>query len=270
MRGSCPRAAPLAGRGLPGVDDAVPAATLIAWNYLCPAELERILEAHFEPDVAAWAEHEAMRRSLFAALAADPGHVGANVELLLDLAERGEPRQLLQRARRFAYVSGGHPYARLLSGVALERIGRSEDALSELEAGLQGLTQEEAARIRDVRPLLAPGTAELFWSLEREDRGARGGALLGAARPARVHSGERALRHAPGACRLCPPAPGRGYDGRRRSVGSLRQAACRARGRGGHRVAHGTVGNTGKVRRSRYAVPRARRRASSLPRAGLI
>lgn len=170
MRGSCPRAAPLAGRGLPGVEDAVPAAMLIAWNYLCPAELERILEAHFEPDAAAWAEHEAMRRSLFAALAADPGHVGANVELLLDLAERGEPRQLLQRARRFAYVSGGHPYARLLSGVALERIGRSEDALSELEAGLQGLTQEEAARIRDVRPLLAPGTAELFWSLEGEDR----------------------------------------------------------------------------------------------------
>ena len=170
MRGSCPRAAPLAGRGLPGLDDAVPAATLIAWNYLCPAEFERILEAHFEPDATAWAEHEAMRRSLFAALAADPGHVGANVELLLDLAERGEPRQLLQRARRFAYVSGGHPYARLLSGVALERIGRSEDALSELEAGLQGLTQEEAARIRDVRPLLAPGAAELFWSLEREDR----------------------------------------------------------------------------------------------------
>ena len=169
-RGSCPRAAPLAARRSPTGGGAVSAATLVAWNYLCPAELERILETYFEPDPAAWAEHEAMRGSLLAALAADPGHVGANVELLLDLAERGEPRQLLQTARRFAYVSGGHPYARLLSGVALERIGRSEDALAELEAGLQGLTREEAARIRDVRPLLAQGTAELFWSLEGEDR----------------------------------------------------------------------------------------------------
>jgi protein TonB len=152
---SCPRARPAVG-------DPVPSETLIAWNYLCPGELSQVLADGFEPDPAAESEREAMRSSLYAAVAADPAHVGANVELLLDLADSGDPRRLLNSARRFAYASRGHPYARLLTGLALHRIGRSEDALAELEAGLAGVSPEEADRIRDISPLLEAGAAERF------------------------------------------------------------------------------------------------------------
>jgi protein TonB len=160
---SCPRARP-------SVGDPVPTETLIAWNYLCPAELAQVLADGFELDPAAEAEREAMLGSLHAAVAADPAHVGANVELLLDLADSGDARRLLNSARRFAYASRGHPYARLLAGVALHRIGRSEDALAELEAGLAGLSPEEADRIRDLSPLLGAGAPEQLAALRGETR----------------------------------------------------------------------------------------------------
>ena len=77
---------------------------------------------------------------------------------------------MLNGVRRFAYASIGDPYARLLSGIALERIGRSEDALAELEAGLAGLAPEDAERIRDPGPLLDSLSAEHFAGLRWEAR----------------------------------------------------------------------------------------------------
>ena len=230
----CPRA-PTA----PG--DPAPVETMIAWNYLCSGELSRILATRFEPDPSAWAEHNAMRSSFQAAVAANPGHVGANVELLLDMAESGNPRRMLATARRFAYASRGHPYARLLSGLALQRIGRSEDALQELEAGLAGLSVEVADRIRDIRPLLDADAAERFAELDGEAR-ARRSALLGVARPARLHPRERAQGRAPGALGLRPPPAGRSRDGRGGSLDPLRGAARDPGGGGVDRATHGVVG----------------------------
>src|SRR5690606_25413808 len=53
---------------------------LIAWNYLCPEALRRALDARFEEVGALGGERETMLRSLRAAVAADPGHVRANLE----------------------------------------------------------------------------------------------------------------------------------------------------------------------------------------------
>ena len=152
--GSCGRA----GVQVPGGE--VTPETLIAWNYLCPTELRRILDRSFEEVGSAGEEREAMLRSLRAAVAADPAHIGANVGLLLDLAERDDARAMLNGARRFGLASGGHPYARLLAGVAQHQMGHAEDALRELEAGLAGLSAEEAARVRDITPLLDPTRAD--------------------------------------------------------------------------------------------------------------
>jgi TonB family protein len=149
--------------------DQVTPETLIAWNYLCPAELRRVLDARFE-EVTGGDEREAMLRSLRAAVAADPSHVGANIELLLDLADRGDAGALLNGARRFGIAAGGHPYARLLSGIALHRQGHAEDAARELEAGLAGLGPEEEARIRDITPLLDPEKARRFETMTSAER----------------------------------------------------------------------------------------------------
>jgi TonB family protein len=144
--------------------------TLIAWNYLCPAALRGALDARFAEVTASGDEREVMLRSLRAAVAADPAHVGANVELLLDLAERGDGSALLNGARRFGIASGGHPYARLLGGLALHWMGRAEDAARELEAGLAGLSAEEEARLRDITPLLDPEKARRFESMTSAER----------------------------------------------------------------------------------------------------
>jgi GWxTD domain-containing protein len=144
--------------------------TLIAWNYLCPAALRKALDARFEEVTATGDEREVMLRSLRAAVAADPGHVGANVELLLDLSERGDPSALLNGARRFGLASGGHPYARLLAGLALHQMARAEDAAREFEAGLAGLSPEEEARVRDITPLLEPEKARRFETMTSAER----------------------------------------------------------------------------------------------------
>ncbi len=139
--------------------------TLIAWNYVCPEELRRILDARFRDAGAASAVHEDMVRSLRATVAADPDHMRANVDLLLDLAERSDHVALLNGARRFAVESRGHPYARLLTGLALEAVGQPEEALTQLQAGLAGLPRDDADRIRDIRPLLEPEAAQRLSAL---------------------------------------------------------------------------------------------------------
>ena len=235
---NCPRAP----RGPTAPGDPAPVETLIAWNYLCSGELSRILATRFEPDPSAWAEHNAMWSSFQAAVAADPGHVGANVELLLDMAESGDPRRMLATARRFVYASRGHPYARPLSGLALQWIGCSEDALQELEAGLAGLSVEEADRIRDIRPLLDADAAERFasWTVRRARVPKRASGRR-STRSSPTPVNERRVVHLARSVYSQPPA-GRSRDGRGGSLDPLRGAARDPGGGGGDRAAHRVVG----------------------------
>jgi tetratricopeptide (TPR) repeat protein len=145
----------------------VDAEMLIAWNYLCPEELSRALADDFQPLAGGAAEREAMLRSFHEAVEAYPGHVGANVEILLDLAGQELWTELLNGARRFAWATQGHPYSLLLSGLALQRLGRSEEALEDLQRALALLGEDEAARFEDVTVLGAPSEppqgAARFW-----------------------------------------------------------------------------------------------------------
>src|SRR5262249_44699634 len=139
--------------------------TLIAWNFVCPDVLRRIMNQRFQDVHPSSDEHETMMASLRAAVAADPENWGARGDLLLDLAERGDDATLLKEARRFSVESGGHPYARLLTGLALEAMGRPEEANAQLQAGLARMPAEDADRIRDISPLLDPEAAQRFAAL---------------------------------------------------------------------------------------------------------
>jgi tetratricopeptide (TPR) repeat protein len=157
---ACPRRA--------GPSGDVDAEILIAWNYLCSSPLGAALAEDFEPLTGGDHEREAMLRSLRDAVTVYPAHVGANVELLLDLADQGAWTQLLNQSRRFARATQGHPYALLMSGLALHRLARSEEALFDLRRGLDGLGDDARGRLTDVRVLLPAGQAvpdaRVFWS----------------------------------------------------------------------------------------------------------
>ncbi len=156
---SCPRRA--------GPSGDVDAEILIAWNYLCSIELGRAFEAGFEPVAGGSNERDAMRRSLTDAVRVFPSHVGANVALLLELADEGAWTRLLNQAQRFSRASNGHPYARLMSGVALHRMARAEEAVFELRQGLEGLDDEVRTAFADVRVLDPTRSIEdprAFWS----------------------------------------------------------------------------------------------------------
>lgn len=156
---ACPRRA--------GPSGDVDAEILIAWNYLCSGELGRAFGEAFEPVVGGAGELDAMRRSLRDAVRVFPSHVGANVELLLALADEGAWTQLFNQAQRFARASNGHPYARLMSGLALHRLARAEEAVFELRQGLEGLDEEVRGSFGDVRVLDATWTgddARGFWA----------------------------------------------------------------------------------------------------------
>ncbi|MBW3534212.1 MAG: energy transducer TonB [Gemmatimonadetes bacterium] len=152
-------------QGSPGVGEA-----LIAWSTLCPDQLDRVLEAGFRPAAGADEARAAMTASLKAAVEADPAHVGANVELLLELAEQESWHDVLNGARRFGWASGGHPYALLLSGLALKRLGRAGDAAADLRRGLAGLAPDEAERIADPRVLMDAHSAARLTDMMSEDR----------------------------------------------------------------------------------------------------
>jgi protein TonB len=146
---SCPRRA--------GPSGEVDTEILLAWNFVCPAALGGALEEAFEPMSGGEgeAERDAMLRSFAEAVDAYPAHVGANVEILLDLADQDLWMDLLNSARRFAWATQGHPYALLLSGLALQRLGRAEEALEDLERGFEVLGPDEAARFEDPTVLFA-------------------------------------------------------------------------------------------------------------------
>lgn len=127
--------------------------TLIALNYVCPAELGATLAESFQPDDRGKADREAMEQLLEGAVEVFPGHVPANVAILLGVADEELWLDLLNRSRRFAWATSGHPYSFLLSGLALQRLGRSEEAMLDFTQAFGVLGDDVEAQLRDVSSL---------------------------------------------------------------------------------------------------------------------
>ena len=138
---------------------------LIASNYLCPAELGDALTAGFQPAVGGEDDRREMLSLLDEAVEAFPGHVGANVAILLDLSDEELWVDVLNESRRFAWATNGHPYGFLLSGLALQRLGRSEEAMEDFDQAFTVLGEEVEAALRDTRAIMAdPATSPAdFW-----------------------------------------------------------------------------------------------------------
>lgn len=128
--------------------------TLLAWNFTCPEALQEVLDRDFVRRPEGGPERATMLAAFVQAVEAYPAHVGANVELLLDLAEQEEWHRLLEGASRFGWASQGHPSALLLEGLALHRLGRSEEAASRFQEALAGLGPEEASAFRRLDRLI--------------------------------------------------------------------------------------------------------------------
>lgn len=157
--GLCPAARSAAGSG-GGARASVD--RIIAWNFLCPARLGAVLDRAFQADDAAGIDaRKEMLAAFAAAVTAHPAHVGANVELLLALAEEGSWEALAHGARQFAWASRGHPHALLLGGLALHRLGREAEAEAQLEEALAALPPSVAESLLDVGVLLPPAEASL-------------------------------------------------------------------------------------------------------------
>ena len=128
--------------------------TLLAWNFACPAALQGVLDESFVRRPEGARERAEMLAAFVEAVEAYPAHVGANVELLLDLAEQEEWHRLLEGAGRFGWASQGHPSALLLEGLALHRLGRSEEAAPRFQEALAGLGSEQASAFRRLDGLI--------------------------------------------------------------------------------------------------------------------
>lgn len=135
-------------------DDQVSAGVLIAWNYLCSAALDRILEESFDPILPPESQRrQEMLRSFHAAVRNAPAHLGANSEILIDLADRQRWIELLDASQRFVDATQGHPTGLLMSGLALQRLGYSREALESFEMALLALPIKDARALEDVSAL---------------------------------------------------------------------------------------------------------------------
>ena len=144
---------------------------LIAWNYLCPAEMGRVLIEGFELAPAnRGGDLTLMMASYRAAIEAYPGHEGANTDFLLTLALEERWDDLLRMARRFAHVSGGHPTALMLAGLALHRTQRTDEADTVFDVALTRMTVEEAAALTDVGFLLDRSAERSYRDLPAAER----------------------------------------------------------------------------------------------------
>ena len=129
---------------------------LIAWNYLCSSALDRIMDESFEPILPPGSQRrQEMLRSFHAVVRNAPAHVGANREILLDLADRRRWNELLDAAQRFVVASEGHPEALLMSGLALQRLGYSAQAFERMEIALSALPEEDALALENISALQA-------------------------------------------------------------------------------------------------------------------
>jgi protein TonB len=170
---------------------------LVAWNYLCPDEMTTVFDQGFRtigPEISG--DLTLMMASYRAAIEAYPGHVGANTDLLLTLAADHRWDGVLAGARRFTRASAGHPNGLLLTGLALHRLGRTQDAAEHFEAALERLSPTDADALRDIGFLLdasgqtwyrrLPADAKRAW--EEDYWSARSRALL-------VTANEREVEH---------------------------------------------------------------------------
>lgn len=140
---------------------------LVAWNFRCPGSFDHLMDTRFEPLAPLKEEdREEMLVSLYEAVEADPGHVEANTELLLSMADEGRWSEMLENAQYFLAGSNGHPYAQLLIGMALHRLGRSQDASVRFHQALAQLPPAQVDQLVDVTPLLEPEAAERYARLE--------------------------------------------------------------------------------------------------------
>lgn len=143
--------------------------SLIAVNFLCPREMERWVGRSFRPSRPDADTREEMLAAFESAVEAVPGHVGANIELLLDMADEERWYEMLNAARRFAWASRGHPHALLLSAMALQRMGRSEEALEEFQTAFRTLPEQQLAALRDVHPLMTDEAEETLADLDGDE-----------------------------------------------------------------------------------------------------
>jgi TonB family protein len=148
----------------------VSAERLIAWNYLCPVALGRVLEASFDPiGQRANSDLTVMIASFRSAMDASPAHVGANVGTLLTFADAGRWLEVLDGARRFVRASNGHPHGLLLTGLALQRLARPEEALAQFQLAFQVMPSQQVRELEDVRHLLTSSEAEEYGGLAKEE-----------------------------------------------------------------------------------------------------
>ncbi|MEJ2541885.1 MAG: energy transducer TonB, partial [Gemmatimonadota bacterium] len=140
--------------GAAGPGEVVSPEILLALNFTCPRVLQSALDQAFRPRPEGGLERERMLSAFVRAVEAYPAHVGANTELLLELAEGQEWSELLEGAGRFGWASQGHPNARLREGLALQRLGRVEEAEARFVSALQGLPPESGAHLRGLHRLI--------------------------------------------------------------------------------------------------------------------
>ncbi|NNF14717.1 MAG: TonB family protein [Gemmatimonadetes bacterium] len=143
---------------------------LIAWNYLCPSEMEGVFDAGFELRENSSADLTLMMASFRTAIEAYAPHTRANVGFLVTLAEGGRWETLLQAARRFTRVSGGHPDGILLAGMALHRLDRSAEAAPLFSAALERMDAARRDELSNVAALLGPDDREHYRRLTAAER----------------------------------------------------------------------------------------------------
>ncbi len=137
---------------------------LIAWNYLCPEALGEAFRTAFEPAPGSSEANKAVMMASFrSAVEAYPAHPGANLEILLELADEGRWTEVLEGARRFTRASEGHPYGLLMEGLALQRLSRTEDAEGQFRIALRSLPAGEVAEMEDISKLLDPSQTAQYW-----------------------------------------------------------------------------------------------------------
>ncbi|MEJ2202585.1 MAG: TonB family protein [Gemmatimonadota bacterium] len=144
---------------------------LIAWNYLCPRALGDVLAEHFEGvDPRSDGDFALMMASFRAAVEAFPAHPEANLEILLALADEGRWREVVEGARRFAAATGGHAYALLMEGIALQRLALTEASRSRFDLAFQRMTPEDVDGIRDISLLLGPREQAEYQTTSGDER----------------------------------------------------------------------------------------------------
>jgi TonB family protein len=144
---------------------------LIAWNYLCPGEMKGVFDRGFEEENGGGAaDLTLMMASFRAAVEAYPGHVEANTDLLVTLAQEERWEDLLAGARRFTRASDGHPNGLLLAAIALHRLDRSAEAAEHFHVALERMAEPDADRLSAVGVLLDGAEAAEYARLSPAER----------------------------------------------------------------------------------------------------